>query len=266
MAASNRDVSPVLDLQGVTFMRESRAILAEVDLRVAAGEHWALLGPNGAGKSTLLDLCGAVTFPSRGSVRILGHRIGEVDLRELRRDVGLVKPRHPLRNDLAARTVVLTGATGTTEIVPHWQPSADDFDRAEQLMKSMGVDPAEPLRWSTMSQGERGRTLIARALMQDPQVLLLDEPSTGLDLPSREQMLDAVDDLRRARPGLTTVLVTHHFEELPASTTHAMLLRGGRATAAGPVDEVLTSDAVSAAFEHPIRVERRAGRWSAMTA
>lgn len=256
----------VLDLQAVTFIRDARMVLAEVDLRVAQGEHWALLGPNGAGKSTLLDLCGAVTFPSRGNVRILGHRIGEVDVRELRRDVAMVNPRHRLRHDLSARTVVLTGATGTIEIVPHWQPSADDLGRAEQLMKSMGLDPAEPLRWSTMSQGERGRTLIARALMHDPQVLLLDEPSTGLDLPSREQMLDAVDDLRRARPELTTVLVTHHFEELPASTTHAMLLRGGRVTAAGPVDEVVTSDAVSAAFEHPIRIERRSGRWSAVTA
>lgn len=253
-----------LELTGVTFVRDARPLLEEVDLVVRRGEQWALVGPNGAGKSTLLNLCGAVTFPSRGQVRVLGHRLGQIDLRELRRSIGFVNPRHPLRSDLTAEEVVLTGVTGTIETQLRWTPSAADLDRARQLMKTLGVDATVPLHWHTMSQGERGRTLIARALMTDPPLLLLDEPSTGLDVAAREQMIQTLDGLPDAIPGLTTVMVTHHFEELPTTTTHAALLRRGRVVAAGPVDEVLTTELVTETFAHPIEVHRRRGRWSAV--
>ncbi|WP_244930740.1 ATP-binding cassette domain-containing protein [Nocardioides sp. W7] len=222
-----------------------------------------MVGPNGAGKSTLLNLCGAVTFPSRGQVRVLGHRLGSIDLRELRRSIGFVNPRHPLRSDLPVEEVVLTGATGSIETVPRWTPTDVERDRARHLMKSLGLDADGPLRWHTMSQGERGRTLIARALMTDPPLLLLDEPSTGLDVAAREQMIQTIDGLPAVIPGLTTLMVTHHFEELPATTTHAALLRLGRVVAAGPVDEVLTTELVTACFAHPIEVHRHRGRWSA---
>jgi iron complex transport system ATP-binding protein len=255
--------TPALQLHDVTFIRDGRPLLADIDLEVGYGEQWALIGPNGAGKSTLLNLCGAVTFPSRGWVRVLGSRLGEIDLRELRRSIGFVNPRHPLRSDLTVEDIVLTGITGSIERVPRWEPTADELDRAHLMMKTMGVDVPTSPHWHTMSQGERGRTLIARALMTEPPLLLLDEPSTGLDVAAREQMIRTLDELPDSIPGLTTVMVTHHFEELPPSTTHAALLRGGRLVAAGPVADVLTTELVSACFDHPIRITRDAGRWHA---
>jgi len=255
--------TPALQLHDVTFIRDGRPLLADIDLEVGYGEQWALIGPNGAGKSTLLNLCGAVTFPSRGWVRVLGSRLGEIDLRELRRSIGFVNPRHPLRSDLTVEDIVLTGITGSIERVPRWEPTVEELDRAHLMMKTMGVDVPTSPHWHTMSQGERGRTLIARALMTEPPLLLLDEPSTGLDVAAREQMIRTLDELPASIPGLTTVMVTHHFEELPPSTTHAALLRGGRLVAAGPVDAVLTTELVSACFDHPIRITRDTGRWHA---
>ncbi len=254
--------SPAIDLSGVRFVRAGRVILDDIDLVVGRGEQWALLGPNGAGKSTLLGICAAITFPSRGAARILGSRMGEVDLRDLRRSIGVVDSRHPLRSDLTVREIVLTGVTSTNELVPRWRPSDDDLARADLLIKQLGVDATPEPRWTTMSQGERGRTLIARALMTRPQLLLLDEPSTGLDVAAREQMVATLDRLGADHPGITSVMVTHHFEELPAATSHAALMRTGRLVAAGPVGEVLTSERVSDAFDHPLRVRRLDGRWS----
>lgn len=253
----------VLDVRAVDFVREGKLLLDQINLTVNHGEHWALIGPNGAGKTTLLNLCGAVNHPTRGTVHVLGRQLGRVDMRELRRDIGFVNPRHPLRSNLTVEQIVLTGATGTNELIPRWQPTDDERDRAHLLMKMLGVDVPTSPRWLTMSQGERGRTLIARALMHDPPLLLLDEPSTGLDVAAREQLLTTLDDLRNVLTDTSTVMVTHHFEELPRTTTHAALLRGGRIIAAGHVDDVLTTDLVTACFDHPIRVERANGRWAA---
>jgi len=250
-------------VDAATYIRGGRTILSEVSLEVGRGEHWALIGPNGAGKSTLLRLIGAQEFPSRGFVEVLGKRLGTYDVRELRRSIGFVDPRHDLRSNLDAEQIVLTGVTSTLEQVPHWQPDEAEIERARSLVKLLGLD-AEPVHWFTMSQGERGRALIARALMTEPELLLLDEPSTGLDVAAREQMIRTIDGLPDALPGLTSVTVTHHMEELSRSVSHACLLRGGRIVAAGPVDEVLTSDLVTECFAHPIHVERRHGRWSAI--
>lgn len=254
----------VLDVNEVDFVREGKTLLNGVDLTVRRRERWALIGPNGAGKTTLLNLCGAVNHPTRGTVHVLGRQLGRVDMRELRRDIGFVNPRHPLRSDLTVEEVVLTGATGTIEIVPRWSPTDDERDRARLLMKTLGVDIPTSPHWLTMSQGERGRTLIARALMHDPPLLLLDEPSTGLDVAAREQLLTTLDELGSSHPDTATVMVTHHFEELPRSTTHAaLMLHGGRILAAGPAEQVLTTDLVSECFDHPIRIARADGRWSA---
>ncbi|MFC7328752.1 ABC transporter ATP-binding protein [Marinactinospora rubrisoli] len=253
-------------VRGVDLVRGGNVLLDGVDLVVRPGEHWALLGPNGAGKSTLLGLLGAQTHPTRGEVHVLGHRLGRVDVRELRRHIGHVNPRHPLSSALTGRQVVLTGVTGSVQPPPRWRPSAEEERRARRLMASLGVDRLRDADWTTMSQGERGRLLIARALMPAPRLLLLDEPATGLDVAAREQLLASVDQLRRDHPRLASVLVTHHLEDLPASTTHALLLRRGRVVASGPADSVLTTDAVSACFDHPIGIERRAGRWTARTA
>ncbi|WP_308010933.1 ATP-binding cassette domain-containing protein [Streptomyces sp. AC495_CC817] len=253
----------VLHLDGVVFRREGREILRGIDLRVAAGEHWALLGPNGAGKSTILGFCGAQTHPTSGTVDVLGQRLGRVDMQELRRHIGHVNPRHPVRSDLTALDVVLTGFTGTVERMMRWTPTPAERSRAEALIALVGLAGEERERWPTMSQGERGRSLIARALAASPALLLLDEPTTGLDVAAREQLLETVDELSRSEPEVASVLVTHHLEELPESTTHAMVIADGRALAAGPVGEVLTSDTISDAFRHPIEVAHHDGRWSA---
>ncbi|WLQ39838.1 ATP-binding cassette domain-containing protein [Streptomyces laculatispora] len=254
---------PVIRADGVTLVRDGKVLLDSVSLTVRGGEHWALLGANGAGKSTLLGLLGAIRHPTRGTVEVLGRTIGRVDLRELRTLLGHVDPRHPLRSPLPVNDVVLTGLTNSVEPVPRRSASPEQRERADRLLKMLGMGGKEGSRWPALSQGERGRTLIARALMPQPRLLLLDEPATGLDLAAREQLLDSLDALREEHPELATVLVTHHLEELPASTTHAMLLRGGRCVASGPADEVLTTDQVSDCFGHPVRISRTDGRWTA---
>ncbi len=256
----------VLRLRDVDFVRQGNQLLSDIAVTVRAGERWALIGSNGAGKSTLLSLCGAEAHPTRGTVEVLGHRLGRVEIRKLRESIGHVNPRHPLRSPLTVREVVLTGATGTTDLMGRWEPDADTLARADRLIEVLGLEGLRAATWPTMSQGERGRALIARALLPNPALLLLDEPSTGLDVAAREQFLGTLDQLHRAQPDLATVLVTHHLEELPASTTHAMLIAHGRIHSSGRAPEVLTSDLVTGAFEYPISVEHRDGRWSARAA
>ena len=253
----------VLELRDVTFRRDGTQILDGIDLTVRAGEHWALLGPNGAGKSTVLGFCGALTFPTSGTVDVLGRRLGRVELQELRRHIGHVNPRHPVRSPLSVTDVVLTGITGTLERPMRWEPTAAELARARELIHTVGLDEHRESRWPTLSQGERGRSLIARALISDPRLLLLDEPTTGLDVAAREQLLETIDDLSHSAPELASVLVTHHLEELPETTTHALLLSHGRIVAVGAIADAITTENVTRAFEHPIRVERADGRWSA---
>ncbi|MFJ2865528.1 ABC transporter ATP-binding protein [Kitasatospora sp. NPDC087314] len=257
---------PLLRTQGVDVVRDGRHLLRGITLAIEPGEHWALLGPNGAGKSTLLALLGAVSHPTRGEVDVLGRRLGRVDIRELRAHLGHVNPRHPLRSPLTVREVVLTGHTNTIEPELHRKPGPEVLDRAEQLIETLGMTAIAESPWTTLSQGERGRALIARALMPSPRLLLLDEPATGLDLTARELLLDSLDLLRHQHPELASVLVTHHLEELPESTTHALLLRDGGCVAAGPVAEVMTTELISVTFGHPIRISRHEGRWTARAA
>lgn len=251
----------VLNLDEVTYRRNQVDILNGIDLHIRSGERWAMLGENGSGKSTTLSLCGAYAHPTTGTVDILGERVGRVDLRELRGRIGHVDPRHPLRSMISARDIVLTGMTGTIELPMRWEPATGQVEHAVELLTELGLSHRVDAPWPTLSQGERGRTLIARALAGDPDLLLLDEPTTGLDLAAREQLLDTLD--RLAVKNMTSLLVTHHLEELPSTTTHAVLLRDGRVTASGPVDDVLTSESVSHAFSYPIRVFKEEGRWGA---
>ena len=257
------DNGPVVEVDHVDLRRTGKLLLDDVSLVVRPGEHWALIGPNGAGKTTLLNLMGAVIHPTRGRVAVLGRTMGRVDVRELRSYIGHVNPRHPLESPLTVREVVLTGATGTNDLRPRWRPDAAQLARADELVKALGLDDRRDALWQILSQGERGRTLIARALMSRPRLLLLDEPATGLDLAAREQLITALDALGGDHPSLASVLVTHHLEDMPGSTTHAVLLRGGRRVTAGPVDEVVTTENVSACFDHAVRIARADGRWTA---
>ncbi|MBY4400596.1 ATP-binding cassette domain-containing protein [Rhodococcus fascians] len=258
--------SSVLFADRVDLVRGGRYLLNDATVRVDEGEHWVLLGANGAGKSTLLSLLGAVVHPTRGTVHVLGHRLGRVDMRELRTHIGHVDPRLKIESPLTLLQVVLTGLTNTPDLIPRWSATEDEVARAHRLVESLGVAHRVDASWHTLSQGERGRALIARALLPDPALLLLDEPATGLDLAAREQLLTALDSLRAEHPGLASILVTHHLEEIPTSTTHALLIRDGRVHAQGPVDTVLTTDNISTCFDHPIDISRRRGRWVATAA
>ncbi|TDP89300.1 iron complex transport system ATP-binding protein [Leucobacter luti] len=262
-AAVRAPSPPVIELIDVGFRRNGADILRDITLTVHAGERWALLGPNGAGKSTILGFCGALSHPSTGTARVLGHTLGRVDMQALRHEIGHVNPRHPLDSPLTLHEVVLTGITATIEIALRWEPSGAEIAAADAAITQVGLAHRRNARWTTVSQGERGRALIARALVAEPQLLLLDEPTTGLDVAAREQFLETVDALAESAPELTTILVTHHLEELPESTTHAVVIAHGGIVAAGSVDDVVTTEVISHAFEHPIRVAREAGRWSA---
>jgi iron complex transport system ATP-binding protein len=249
----------------VDLARDDRLLLDQVSLTIRAGEHWALLGPNGAGKSTLLQIMATHAYPTRGQVDVLGHRLGRVDVFRLRPWIGHVSPHHRVDPHRTVREVVLTGVTGTIQLVQRRETTAAELSRATEVTELMGLGGREDARWGVLSVGERGRVLIARALMAQPRLLLLDEPAAGLDVAGREQLLTRLDDLRQREPGLATVLVTHHLEELPASTTHALLLRDGRTVAAGAIDDVLTTPRASACFGHPVAVTRHAGRWAAVS-
>ncbi|OBF29716.1 ATP-binding cassette domain-containing protein [Mycobacterium sp. ACS4331] len=252
-----------MELQDVTFRRNGTQILQGISFTVRAGEQWALLGPNGAGKSTILSLCGAEEHPTTGSVTVLGGRLGRVEVQRLRRTIGHVNPRHPLSFPLRLREVVATGITGTIDVPMRWHPEAADMARVDTLIETLGLSHRAQDRWTTLSQGERGRALIARALVGRPKILLLDEPSTGLDLAAREQLLETIDKLVVSHPEMASIVVTHHLEELPTTTTHALLIADGHVVAQGPAQSVITSANVSEAFSHPIRVSYDDGRWAA---
>ncbi|GAX56527.1 ABC transporter ATP-binding protein [Streptomyces olivochromogenes] len=237
-------------------------VLDSVDWTVHRGQHWALLGPNGAGKTTMLRLTGALLHPTTGTVDVLGYRLGRVDVRELRARIGFVNAAQKVPLDATAHTVVLTGATGTVQ--PLWRMyDAAARERAHLLLAELDCKELARRAFGDCSGGQRARILIARALMSDPSLLLLDEPFNALDLPSREDLVDALYRLATGRPGLSTVTVTHHPEELPPSTSHAFLLREGRELVSGPVETVLTSENFTACFGRPIRVESYDGRWYA---
>ncbi len=254
----------MLSLSGVCVVRDGATLLADVDWTVRDGERWAILGPNGAGKTTLLQIAAASLFPTRGRVALLDEMFGEVDLGELRTRVGissaLLADRIPAHE--RALDVVITASYG---VVGRWRESYDpgDVRRAEELLGRVGLRAFAHRRFGTLSEGERKRVLLARALMTDPELLLLDEPAAGLDLGAREALLRLLSRLAADATAPPTVLVTHHPEEVPVGTTHALLLSRGRVVAQGRVAEVLTGPLLSKAFGLPLVVDHHEGRFSA---
>jgi iron complex transport system ATP-binding protein len=249
-----------------TLRRGDVVVLDGVDLTVRAGERWALLGANGCGKTSLLSLLGALQHPTSGTVEVLGARLGAVDVRDLWPRIGHVRGRQRPAGPLTVRQVVLTGLTGTDALPLRWSPSPEQQDRAAASLAAVGVQRLADRTWSTLSNGEQRRTLIARALVTTPDLLLLDEPAAGLDLPSREALVDALDGLAASQPRLASVLVSHHVEELPASTTSVALMRAGRLLAAGTAAQVLRDAPLSDCFGLPLRVSGHDGRWTARSA
>ena len=254
----------VLQMTGVAVVRERATLLTDVDWTVREGERWVVLGPNGAGKTTLLQVAGAALLPSDGVVELLGERFGAADLGELRTRVGLssaaLADRVPPHE--TALDVVVTASYG---VVGRWGQAHDsaDVDRAADLLGRVGLRQFATRRFGTLSEGERKRVLLARALMTDPELLLLDEPAAGLDLGAREALLRLLTRLWAEVEGPPVVLVTHHVEEVPLGTTHALLLARGRSLAAGPVEQVLTAPLLSRTFGLPLVVEHTDGRFTA---
>jgi iron complex transport system ATP-binding protein len=253
---------PVVALQRVTVRREGLALLDDVDWRVDATDRWVVLGPNGSGKTTLLAVASARLWPTAGSVEILGARLGRVDVRTLRPRVALVSGAvtRQLRADLPARDAVASGRHGALETWWH-RYSDEDWARAERLLARGGVADIADRPFGVISEGERQQVLLARALMGEPELVMLDEPFAGLDLGARERLLGHLAGLASDPGGPAVVLVTHHCEEIPPGFTHGALVRGGRMMAAGPLVDVITSDAVSECFGIGVTVGCTSGRW-----
>jgi iron complex transport system ATP-binding protein len=255
---------PALELAGVTVEREGRALVADVDWVVRPDERWVVLGSNGCGKTTLLRIASLYLHPSRGTVRVLGEELGRCDVRTVRARIGLVSQAFAdlLRADLAAREVVVTARYGALE--PWWHTyTAEDQDRALGLLDRLGVRSLAERRFGTLSSGERQRVQLARTLMADPGLLLLDEPAAGLDIAARDDLVSRLGDIATDPATPPTVLVTHHVEEIADGFTHALLMRAGEVIACGPLAEVVDEEALSDCFGVPVVLEQHGPRWTA---
>jgi iron complex transport system ATP-binding protein len=254
-------------MDAVTVSRGTTDLVRGIDWQVELDERWVLLGPNGAGKTTLLNLASAQLYPSQGTVHVLGERLGRVDAHELRTRIGLssaaLADRIP--PDERVRDVVVTAAYS---VVGRWRERYDgmDEDRAGALLAQLGVAALADRRYGTLSEGERKRTQIARALMTDPELLLLDEPAAGLDLGGREDLVRRLGVLAQDPDAPAMVLVTHHVEEIPPGFTHALLLRGGGVEAQGLLRDTLTAENLSKTFGLPLTVSFAEGRFAARAA
>jgi iron complex transport system ATP-binding protein len=247
-----------------TVVFSSRRVLGPISLEIKEGEHWAVLGPNGSGKTTLLSVLGAQRHPTSGIVEVLGERLGSVDLRVLRRRIGVVG--HSVSDALpyhaSALDIVLTGAMS---LLAPWWGNFDDDDkrRARALLEQLHCGHVAHQAFGQCSQGERQRVLIARSLFGKHAMLLLDEPAAGVDLPGREALVGVLDALSVVTDPMTTVHVAHTLEELPRSITHALLLREGRIVGSGNAQSVLTDECLSTCFGLDVHVDVLDGRFSA---
>jgi iron complex transport system ATP-binding protein len=253
-----------LALIDVTVRRDGRAIVDDVSWTVGPGQRWVVLGRNGAGKTTLLRIASLYLHPTDGEVWVLGQQLGRTDVRTLRTRIGIASQSFAdlLRPELSVEDVVVTARHGALE--PWWHTYTDEERaRARSLLDRMGIGAYAGRAFGTLSSGERQRAQLARTLMGDPGLLLLDEPTAGLDLAAREDLLARLTELAADPAVAPMVLVTHHTEEIPSDFTHVLLLDGGRVLAQGPIDETLTADSLSACFGLRLSLERRDGRWLA---
>ncbi|WP_084955932.1 ABC transporter ATP-binding protein [Thermoactinospora rubra] len=255
----------VLRLEDVAVRRDGAALLRGVDWTVNEDERWVVIGPNGAGKTTLLQVAATLLYPSEGVVEVLGERLGQADVFDLRPRIGLSSAALAERIPPEEKVIDLV-LTASYAILGRYSEEydSDDVTRAVELIDMMGAAHLIRRRFGTLSEGERKRVQIARALMPDPELLLLDEPAAGLDLGGREDLVRRLSLLATDHRSPTLVLVTHHVEEIPAGFTHGLLLRHGSVVAQGPLEHVMNADNLSRTFGLPLRLERSLdGRWYA---
>lgn len=258
------DADLVVNVEGVTVRRAGAALLCDVDWQVELDERWVVLGPNGAGKTTLLNLAGGRLHPTVGVAHVLGEQLGRTDLTELRTRIGLSTAALAERIPTEERVVDVV-VTASWSVVGRFREEYDSGDeiRARALLGQLGVGELAERRYGTLSEGERKRVQIARALMTDPELLLLDEPAAGLDLGGREELVARLAELASDPDAPALVLVTHHVEEIPPGFTHALLLRDGDVVAQGLLNDVLTRDNLSKTFGLSLVVERHGDRYTA---
>lgn len=257
-------MSEVVRLVDVTVVRDGKPILSNVDWQIEDSERWVIIGPNGAGKTTLLRILAAQLQPSSGSATVLNERLGEVNVFELRTRIGFAS------NSLSARipnseTVLDAVMTASYAVTGRWNEDYDDVDerRARRVLGEWQLSEFANRAFGTLSDGERKRAQIARAVMPDPEILLLDEPVASLDLAAREHTVSIIGQYASAPSAPAIVMVTHHLEEIPAGFTHALILAAGRVFAAGPIDSTLTSDKISGAFGLQVTVTKENNRFTA---
>lgn len=261
------DPDLLIDFNNVTVRRSGHTLVGPVTWQVELDERWVVLGPNGAGKTSLLRMAAAEVHPTSGEANLLGEKLGRIAVTELRPRIGLssaaVASRIP-RDEKVSDLVVSAGYA----VMGRWRERYDDMDteRAVDVLESLGAEHLSDRAYGTLSEGERKRVLIARALMTDPELLLLDEPAAGLDLGGREELVERLGDLAADPDAPATVLVTHHVEEIPPGFTHAMLLNEGNVVSQGLLEDVLTADNLSKAFRQSITLDRIDGRYFARRA
>jgi iron complex transport system ATP-binding protein len=257
-------MTEVLSFSDVTLRRGTKTLLEGINLTVSDNQRWVVLGPNGAGKTTLLEIAAGRMHPTSGTVEILGERLGQTDVFELRPRIGLasaalaarIPPSETVRNVVVTASYAVTG---------RWREKYDGVDesRADDLLAAFGISALADRTFGTLSDGEKKRAQIARSLMTDPELLLLDEPAAGLDLGGREELVGALSEIMLDKFAPVIFMVTHHVEEIPPGITHALLLRDAQVVASGKIDRVLTEEYLSETFGLPLKVSSKGGRFTA---
>ena len=259
------DSQPIVRVEHVSVVKDGTPLIEDISWEIGPGERWILFGANGSGKTTLLEVVSSYLYPTRGSVSLFGEPIKRADVRRLRPRIGYVGPAPSqfVRSHLRSIDIVITGLHASF-LDTRWHTyEDDDWDRAAECLRTLHAGRLADREFGTMSEGEKKRVLIARSLMASPELLLLDEPGSGLDLGARERLIDSLVSLAGAGNAPPIVLVTHHVEEIPPGFEHVLVLAGGRAIGAGRIGDVMTADTLSRTFDMPLEIERRDGRWRA---
>ncbi len=251
----------IVNLDRISFIRNNTIILHDISLRIERGQHWAILGPNGSGKTSLVSIINGYHWPSEGTAEVLGKRFGSTDLRELRRHIGECSSEimNMIHNQDSVMDIVLSGRFASIGL--YEKPAAEDYDRAQELLAFFGLSGVSGRSFGVLSNGEKQKTIIARAMLPQPELLVLDEPCAGLDLKAREELLDAVENMCKAPGGPTLVYISHHIEEIIPAITHALVLRKGGMVARGAKKDVLTGEVLSSAFDIPVELVKRNDRF-----